>query len=323
MLVLFALRIFYVKLTIDVFMIFMLYKYFTITHSKQVFSINMTLPLRDYQIECIESVLNEASTGLSRQLISLPTGSGKTIVMSAIAKKFNKKTLLLAHREELITQAHDKFRLFWPDVSIGICMAERDEIDTQVVIGSVQSCSRPKRLERLKKQGFDLLMIDEAHHSVSDSYKSIINELGFANGSDRLLIGVTATPMRRDRLGLGDVFEKITFSRSIGTMIKAGYLSPVVGRKILTNFSFEKIRTRNGDFDLADISEAVNTPERNEFIAVKLKEYAGDRKGVAFCVDVNHCRDLADTFRKAGINSIQRLFMVKCPLLNVKTSWMD
>lgn len=263
----------------------------------------MTIPLRDYQIECVETVFNESSTGINRQLVSLPTGSGKTVIMSAIAREYNKKTLLLAHREELLTQSIDKFKLFWPGVDIGLCKAEYNEIHNQVVVGSVQSCSRPKRLERLKEQGFELLLIDEAHHSVSDSYQSIINELGFASGSNKLLVGVTATPMRGDKQGLGDIFEKITFSRSIATMIRGGYLSPVLGRKILTNFSFERIRTRNGDFDLSDLAEAVNTPERNTFIADKFKEYAHDRKGIAFCVDVQHCKDLADALRRAGIAS--------------------
>ena len=263
----------------------------------------MTIALRDYQQECLEAVLSHFEARVSRQLITLPTGAGKTIVLAAIAKNINKKTLILAHREELITQAFDKFRLFWPEASIGICMGERDEIDNQIVIGSIQTCSRPKRLTRLLEHGFELMMIDEAHHSVSNSYQSIINELGFINRSNKLLIGVTATPMRGDKQGLGNIFEKITFSRSIGTMIKVGYLSPVVGRKILTNFSFEKIRTHNGDFNLVDLSEAVNTKERNEFIVSKFNEYAKDRKGVAFCVDVQHCKDLSDAFKKAGFSS--------------------
>ncbi len=262
-----------------------------------------SIELRDYQKECLDTIINESSAGIKKQLISLPTGSGKTILMSAVAKEIDKKTLILAHREELIIQTSDKLKLFWPDAKVGICKAERDEIHQQIVIGSVQTCSRPQRLERLKEQGFELLMIDEAHHSVSNSYQSIINELGFSSGSDKLLIGVTATPMRGDKQGLGEVFEKITFSRSIGTMIKAGYLSPVIGRRILTNFNFERIKTRNGDFALEDLSEAVNTEERNQLIVDKFKEYAIDRKGIAFCVDVQHCKDLSEAFRKAGINA--------------------
>lgn len=259
--------------------------------------------LRDYQIECLESVSTEFQKSISRQLIVLPTGSGKTIVMAAIAKHFNKKTLLLAHREELINQAVEKFKLFWPSVDIGICMADRDDMDHQVVIGSVQSCSRIKKLERLKERDFELLMIDEAHHSASDSYQALINAIGFNGTAQKLLVGVTATPQRSDKLGLGDTFTHVTFSRSISTMIKGGYLSPIVGRKILTNFAFEKIHSSNGDFSINDLSEAVNTSERNAFIVNKFMEYAPERKGIAFCCDVQHCKDLSNAFKVAGIES--------------------
>lgn len=264
---------------------------------------NMSIHLRDYQEQALETVINEFQNGTNRQLIVLPTGSGKTLVMAAIAKHFNKRTLILAHREELISQAFDKIKLFWPDVRIGVCMAERDEINQQIVVGSVQSCFRSKRLEKLKKEGLELLMIDESHHVIADSYQFIIQELGFNKGSDKLLIGVTATPHRSDKHGLGDTFDKIVYSRSISTMIKAGYLNPVSGRKILTNFALRRIQTSNGDFSISDLSEAINTPERNAFIAEKIKEYAFDRKGVAFCADVQHCHDLANAFRQHGIKA--------------------
>lgn len=260
----------------------------------------MTIALRDYQEECLTTVLNEYHAGTYRQLVVLPTGSGKTVLMAAIAKQFNKKTLIIAHREELLQQAIDKFKLFWPEVDIGLCKAEVNEIDCQVVVGSIQSCYRPQRLAKLKEQGFDLLMIDEAHHSISDSYQSVINGLGFSeSNSSRLLLGVTATAGRD---GLGDIFERITFNRSISTMINAGYLAPVVGRKILTNFSLEKIRVQNGDFSVSDLAEAVNTTERNHFIVNKFQEYACDRKSIAFCVDVQHCKDLAAAFKAHGVD---------------------
>ena len=114
-------------------------------------------------------------------------------------------------------------------------------------------------------------MIDECHHAIAKSYQDIINILGFGEGTEKLLLGVTATP---DRNGLGLIFDKVTFARSISTMISSGYLSPVVGRKIQTNFTLEKIRTQNGDFAIEELAEAVNTSERNTFIVSKFKEYA-------------------------------------------------
>lgn len=100
----------------------------------------MKIQLRDYQKECLERILIESEAGVKRQLIILPTGSGKTIVMAALAMQLGKKTIVLAHREELITQAVDKFKLVWPEASIGVCMPDKDDVECQVVIGSVQSC---------------------------------------------------------------------------------------------------------------------------------------------------------------------------------------
>jgi superfamily II DNA or RNA helicase len=257
------------------------------------------IQLRDYQAECVENVLNEAKAGTSRQLVVLPTGSGKTIVMAAIARRLDKRTLILAHRQELIDQTLDKFKMFWPGCDVGICMGELDEVDNHIVVGSIQSCSRPKRLERLKAQGFELMMIDEAHHAPSASYQAVIDGLGFAGSNGNLLVGVTATPQHK--LGLGNTFSKVVYSRSISTMIRAGYLAPLIGRKILTTLSLTDIRIQNGDFAIGDLSEAINTPQRNTFIAEKYKAYAGDRKGVAFCCDVKHCLDLAEAMRAQGI----------------------
>lgn len=263
----------------------------------------MTISLRDYQQECVDVVLDEFRAGIYRQLAVLPTGSGKTICMAAIAEKLNKRTLLLAHRQELIDQAKDKFQLYWPQADIGICMGERNEINHQVVIGSIQSCSRPKRLERLRLEGFQVLMVDEAHHIASDSYQSVINALGFNSDPEKLLLGVTATAQRSDKIGLGDTFEKITYSRSISTMIRSGYLSPIIGRKILTSFVLDKIRTQNGDFVIEDLAEIVNTAERNQFVVSKFKEYAPDRKAIAFCCDVKHSQDLANAFKSLNIEA--------------------
>ena len=259
------------------------------------------IQLKDYQQEAVLAVQQEFEAGTTNQLVELPTGSGKTFLMAAIAKHYNKRTMIIAHRDELISQAHSKFKRYWPKVDIGICKAERNELDHQIVIGSIQSCSTPKRLKQLQEKGFDILMIDEAHHAASHSYQLLIDALGFGEGSNKLLLGVTATPTRSDKKQLGDTFSKITFSRSIGTLIAAGYLSPVVGRKILTSFVLKKMRTHMGDFAIGLLAEAVNIEERNKFIVSKYQEYASNRKAVAFCVDVQHCHDLKKVFNDAGI----------------------
>lgn len=259
--------------------------------------------LKYFQQETVNAVRKEFKAGISSQLIHLPTGSGKTYIMAAIAKSFNQKTLIIAHRKELIYQAVDKIKHVWPDADIGICMGDIHDIDHQVVVGSIQTCSQSKRLQQLKKPGFGVLLIDEAHHASSSTYKKLIKKLNF-NSKRKLLVGVTATPERNDKLGLLDVFQKITYSISIATMIKNDHLSPVMGRKILTNTSLIGVKTHNGDFVSSSLSKAVNTPERNNFITNKFIKHAWDRKAVAFCADIKHCKNLAAAFVEQGIKAV-------------------
>lgn len=258
---------------------------------------------REYQLEALEAVDLHRSKGINRQLISLPTGTGKTVVFSLIAKQINTKTLVLAHSEELINQAVSKFQTVWPGVDIGVCKAERDEIGAQVVVASVQTATRDRRLQRLKEQGFGLLIIDEAHHSAAPSYENVIRELGFFDeDNNRLLVGVTATPKRGDGIGLKKVFQEIVFERSISTMIKAGYLAPLVGMQVHTRIELQYVGIRNGDFISSELSRIVNTSDRNQLIVDNYGLYAGDRKkALAFCVDVQHAKDLAETFTRNGI----------------------
>jgi ATP-dependent helicase IRC3 len=261
----------------------------------------MTITLRPYQKECVETIIEKHKQGITRQLVVLPTGAGKTIVMAQLAKELGIRTLILAHRGELLTQAIDKFQLVH-DCDIGLVKADSNEHDKYIVVASVQSASQPKRLEQLQEQDFNLLMIDEAHHSTSPSYLKIINQLGFnSKNRKKLMVGVTATPMRESGDGLGTLFEEITYQKEIAEMIADGYLSPIHGQKILTKCSLESLKLQNGDYPIGDLAEVVNTPERNSLVAEKYLEYASDRKGVIFGVDVEHCKDLADIMSEHGV----------------------
>lgn len=264
----------------------------------------LEMEIRPYQQEAIDAIMSARARGVSRQLVVLPTGCGKTICFVTLAKQLNVPTLIIAHREELIRQAADKVSIVWPEADVGIVMADADETHTQVVVASIQTACRDKRLETLKSCGFQLLIIDEAHHSVSESYRKLIKELGFLDGNpQKLLVGVTATATRADGQGLGDIFEEIVFERSLPTMVKAGYLSDIKGKRILTQTDLSGIKTRYGDFVESELAHAVNTPHRNELIVEGYKKNASRRKAVAFCVDVAHSKDLAQTFLDKGISA--------------------
>lgn len=263
------------------------------------------LKAREYQLEALEAVSEFQSNGITRQLISLPTGCGKTVIFALLAKELGIRTIVLAHTEELIQQAVAKFKVVSPEVDIGVVKAESDEVEAQVVVASVQTASKPKRLSKLKENGFGLMIIDEAHHATAKSYTKVIEELGFFEGSPKkLLVGVTATPKRGDGTGLGNIFEEIVFERSIHTMIRSGYLSSLKGKQIFTHIELAKVGKRKGDFVTSELSKVVNTPARNRLIVDHYIEYASDRKkALAFCADVQHAKDLASNFEENGISS--------------------
>ena len=231
----------------------------------------------------------------------MPTAAGKTVLFVAITRHFKKKTLILAHRDELLTQAKNKFKEFWPNSDVGIYQGKNSSLDHQVIISLVQTCSQPNRLAQLKKEGFSLLVIDECHHATSKSYQKIINELGFVDNPEKLLIGVTATPNRSDKKSLSHIFQEIVFDISIDELIQTNFLSSVTARRLLTSIKLNNIKTSMGDFEIGQLAMAVNIPERNSFIVNKWKEYATNRKTLAFCVSVQHCKDLAAEFNSKEI----------------------
>lgn len=259
------------------------------------------IALRDYQHSALIAVIKEFEAGVRRQLIVIPTGGGKTIVMAAVAKYFNKTALLIAHRDELLQHALKDFQVYWPDADIGFFKAETKDLNHQIILGSTQTCCIPKNLTQLKEKGFDILMIDETHHASAETYQRIIRELDFVSGTKKLLIGVTATPMRSDKKEIGNFFDKIVYSKTATDLINAGYLSPVSGRRILTSFNLNGVRTHMGDFAVGELASVVNTKERNKFVVDKFKEHALSRKALVFCVDVKHCYDLASAFNAQGI----------------------
>lgn len=229
--------------------------------------------------------------------------SGKTLCFAMLAQKLDVPTLVLAHREELLTQAKAKIRMVDPTANVGILQAQTlDGLYSKICVASVQTAVRPARMEALKRRGFRLLIVDEAHHTTAtNTYGTIINGLGF-NGEDRnkLLVGVTATAFRGDGVGLGGIFDKIVFERSILTMIKGGYLTDARGVSVKTHADLSGVHTKAGDFAAGELSLAVNTEDRNAIVVKSFEKYCRDRKAIVFCCDIRHSQDMAEAFRKAG-----------------------
>jgi ATP-dependent helicase IRC3 len=266
------------------------------------------LTLRPYQTEALASVRDAYKAGKRRVLVSLPTGTGKTVVFAHFPSVFRmkKRLLVLAHREELLLQAEDKFRSVSPELLVGIEQASvRAPAGSHVVIASVATLARsPKRLAQLDPDDFSIIIVDEAHHAVAPSYRRILDHFGlFEKQPERFLVGFTATPRRGDHQGLGDVFEEVCYARDMREMIGHGYLAPVAGWRIDTGLSLDQVQKRRGEFVESQLARVVNTPERNSLVIRASREFARGRRTIVFCVDVAHARDMQRAFSKAGIRA--------------------
>jgi ATP-dependent helicase IRC3 len=267
------------------------------------------LSLRDYQNEALARVKDAYKSGKRRVLVSLPTGTGKTVVFAHFprALRMKKRLLVLAHREELLLQAEQKFRAVNPELKIGIERAEdRVAGDAQVVIASVPTLAHSDgaRLSRFTPGDFSIIVVDEAHHAVAESYRRIFHHFGlFQPDTPHYLVGFTATPRRGDNQGLGEVFQEVCYARDLRQMIGEGYLCPIRGWRVDTNLSLDGVKIRHGDFVESQLARVVNTPSRNRLVTTSYMRLANHRRAIAFCVDVQHAKDVCEEFRDAGIRA--------------------
>ena len=232
-------------------------------------------------------------------MVSMPTGSGKTFVFCSVARDLGAPTLVLIHRDELVIQTVDTLSIAWPDASVGVIKAARDEWQDgqQVVIASVQSLHNG-RLGRMPRNRFGLVIADECHHAVAASWRAAIDHFN----DRRFLLGVSATPERFDGVGLAELFgDKPLYSYPLRQAIADRILCKLTQYGVSTSASLDSVSTRGGDFALGELSQAVNTSARNAVIVETFQEYAADRRAVAFTVDVQHARDLVDAFNGASI----------------------
>jgi ATP-dependent helicase IRC3 len=269
---------------------------------------SIALPLRPYQSEALTAVRNAYKAGKRRVIVSLPTGTGKTVVFAhfPIALNMKKRLLVLAHREELLLQARDKFRLIDPELRVEIEQASaRAGADAKVVIASVPTLARnAARLSRLQPEEFSIVVVDEAHHAVAPSYRRIFDHFGlFERSISRYLIGFTATPRRGDNQGLGEVFEEVCYARDMREMIAGHYLCPISGWRVDTDLSLDTVTVRHGDFVESQLARVVNTPLRNNMLVKAYRDFAAGRRAIVFCVNVAHAKEVHHAFAEAGIRA--------------------
>lgn len=260
------------------------------------------MELRPYQSEAKEAIFQEWDKGVLRTLLVLPTGCGKTIVFAKVTEdcvRRGDRVLILAHRGELLDQAADKIE---KTTKLG-CATEKAEQSClgswfRVVVGSVQTLMREKRLGQFPADYFNTIIIDEAHHSISDSYQKILAHFDKAR-----VLGVTATPDRGDMQNLGKVFDSLAYEYTLPKAIKAGYLSPIKALTIPLKLDLSDVSMQSGDFKAGDIATALD-PYLYQ-IADEMEKYCKDRKTVVFLPLVKTSQKFRDILIEKGFKAAE------------------
>src|SRR4051812_48199069 len=259
--------------------------------------------LRPYQRAAIEAVLVARRSGVKRMVVCLPTGAGKTVIFSHLAELARRQVLVLAHREELLNQAREKIeRAIMGRALVAIEQAgQRAPASAKVVVCSIRSLHEQRLAQVMAGRDIGLVIYDECHHAAADDNRRVLRQLGaFDPGWTGTLLGFTATTARGDGQGLDGVFEQIVYSRSLPEMIEDGYLAPLRGFRIATAADLGRLSAAGLDFREEELAVAVAMEERNPLVARSIQELGGDRRTIAFCVTVNHARNLARALTLTG-----------------------
>jgi superfamily II DNA or RNA helicase len=227
---------------------------------------------------------------------------GKTVVFANVAKQCvqnGERVLVLAHRGELLEQAADKILKF-----TGLmCATEKAEESClgswyRITVGSVQSLQREKRLEQFDSDYFDAIIIDEAHHCLSDGYQRVLEHFGDAH-----VLGVTATPDRGDMRNLGSYFDSLAYEYTLPQAIKDGYLAPIKALTIPLNLDLTGVAMQNGDFKAADIDNALD-PYLYQ-IADEMIKNCRERKTVVFLPLIKTSQKFRDILNERGFKAAE------------------
>lgn len=262
----------------------------------------LAMELRKYQAEARDAILHEWENGIQKTLLVLPTGCGKTIVFAKVAEecvRAGARVLILAHRGELLEQAADKIQAV-----TGLCCAvEKAEQSClkswfRIVTGSVQTLMRERRLSQFPRDYFQTIIVDEAHHCVSDSYQNVLNYFSGAH-----VLGVTATPDRGDMKNLGKVFESKAYEYTMPQAIKEGYLSPIRALTVPLRMDLSGCGVQAGDYGVSDIGTVLD-PYLYQ-IADEMEKYCADRKTVVFLPLVKTSQKFCNILRDHGFTAAE------------------
>lgn len=262
----------------------------------------LIMELRPYQQAARKAIHGEWSTGNRKTLLVLPTGTGKTIVFAKVIEdrvRLGDRCLVLAHRGELLDQAANKLATA-TGLMAATEKAEQSCMDSwfRVVVGSVQTMMREKRLEQFPKDYFNTIVVDEAHHAISDSYQRVLNHFEQAK-----ILGVTATPDRGDLRNLGSFFDSMAYEYTLPKAIKEGYLSKIKALTIPLKLDLTAVSQQAGDFKASDVGTALD-PYLHQ-IANEMALHCKDRKTVVFLPLIATSQKFCEILRDKGFSAAE------------------
>lgn len=259
------------------------------------------MELRPYQSEARAAIEAEWSKGIKRTLLVLPTGTGKTIVFAKVIEdcvRQGKRVLVMAHRSELLEQAADKLSKA-TGLKCAVEKAQETSLNSfyRVVVGSVQTLQREKRLKKFSPDFFDTIVVDEAHHCISDGYQHVLQYFKSAD-----VLGVTATPDRGDMKNLGTYFQSMAYEYSLPAAIREHFLTPIKALTIPLKLDLTGVSQQAGDFKTKDLGNALD-PYLDQIADEMLK--FKDRKTVVFLPLVKTSQKFRDILNKTGFNAAE------------------
>ncbi len=258
----------------------------------------MAMELRPYQVEARDAILHEWSEGRKRTLLVLPTGCGKTICFASVVNervRNGSRALVMAHRGELLDQAADKIK----QVTGLECAYEKAGESSlgsllPITVGSVQSLCQERRLKEFPADYFSTIVVDEAHHCLSDSYQRVLEHF-----SDADVLGVTATPDRGDLRSLGKYFDSRAYEYTMRQAIREHYLCPVKAQLIPLQLDLSHVGITNGDYNAGEIGTAL-APYLKQ-IAREIADNYADRKTVVFLPLIHISKRFCDLLNEMGV----------------------
>lgn len=255
------------------------------------------LELREYQQEALNNLQAMRDKKETIALLYQATGTGKTVTAVMDAKRVGGRTLFVAHTMELVNQAYNTFKLLWTETTVGKFAGSVKDYESNVICGSIQSVAL--NLDTFNDNDFDYIIIDEAHHATAETYQKVL-----AYFKPKFILGLTATPERADDTNILDIFQNTDHKLDIQTAVEIGALTNVRCIRIHTNIDMTKVRFNSVQYNIRDLDVKICVSERNKLIVDTWLKYVKDKRTVVFCASIKHAEQIADLFKKAGVNAV-------------------